>query len=343
MKSKHTLAAIGCVLVLSACGGGGGGGGGGDAGSVSQSAPPPAPATTATVIAAANASSAAENSYEASYMVSTWSAQVPDLLNGVSITPANPGLLAPVFDLVKRAYGQDGTSLLTGVTNSYTCTNGGWIAADATQHDPRTPTVGDTWTFTANNCTAYSNVQNGAIVVKVTEASGNLFQTYSGSMTLDVVFKNFSNAKDGLTDVTDGGIKISVTRTGQTTSSFAMSGTALTDTLQKAGTVVATRTLSSFSANGSKQDSVVTASANFSLTGSSQRLGQYAYTVKNLTPFVSTGSTVPTKGALIVTGAASSVTLVVMPEGVRLDHSDNASGTITTTTSRLWSDFFNDY
>jgi hypothetical protein len=52
---------------------------------------------------------------------------------------------------------------------------------------------------------------------------------------------------------------------------------------------------------------------------------------------------VPTKGAMIVTGAGSSVTLVVMPEGVRLDHSDNASGTITTTTSRLWSDFFNDY
>ena len=35
--------------------------------------------------------------------------------------------------------------------------------------------------------------------------------------------------------------------------------------------------------------------------------------------------------------------MVVTPDGVRLDHSDNANGTITTTTSRLWNDFFTDY
>lgn len=342
MKSKHTFAAIGCVLVLSACGGGGGGGGGaGDAGSVSQSTP--APTATATVIAAANASSAAENSYEANYLVSTWSSSVPALLDGVSIAPAEPGLMAPVFDLLKRAYSQDGANLLTGVVNSYTCTSGGWMEFDATQRDPRTPTVGDTWTFTAHNCTSYSNVQNGSIVVKVTEASGNVFQTAGGTMTIDTVFKNFSNAKDSFTTVADGGIKISVTKTNQTNSSFAMSGTALTETLQQSGTTVATRTLTSFSATGSKQGSQVTASASFSLSGSSKRLGQFAYTVKNLTPFISTGSSVPTSGSMIVTGAGSSVTMVVLPEGVRLDHSDNAGGTITSTTSRLWSDFFTDY
>lgn len=340
MKSKHTFAAIGCVLVLSACGGGGGGG---DAGSVSQSTPAPTPAATATVIAAANASSAAENSYNASYLVSAWSSGVPSLLNGVSIAPAETGLLSPVFDLVKRAYSQDGASLLTGVSNTYTCTGGGWMAVDATQQDPRTPTVGDTWTFTAHNCTSYGDVENGSIVVKVTEASGNLFQTTSGSMTIDTVFKNFSDAKDSMTTVADGGATISVTRTGSSASTFAISGTALTETLQQSGTTVATRTLSSFSATGSRNDSQVTAAANFSLSGSSKRLGQFAYTVKNLSPFVTTGGNAPTSGSMIVTGAGSSVTMVVMPEGVRLDHSDNANGTITTTSSRLWSDFFTDY
>jgi hypothetical protein len=341
MKSKHTFALIGCALVLSACGGGGGGGGGGEAGAVAQSAPAPAPA--ATVIAAANASSAAENSYNASYLVSTWASGVPKLLNGVSVAPAEPSLLSPVFELVQRAYSQDGANLLTGVTNSYSCTSGGWMAVDATQHDPRTPTVGDTWTFTANNCGSYGEVQNGSIVVKVTAASGNLFQTTSGSMTIDTVFKNFNEAKDGLTTVADGGVTISVTRTSLSATTFAISGTSLTETLQQSGTTLATRTLSSFSATGSRDGSQVTAAANFSVSGSSKRLGQFAYTVKNLSPFVTTGSGAPTSGSMLVTGAGSSVTMVAMPEGVRLDHSDNANGTITSTISRLWNDFFTDY
>jgi hypothetical protein len=342
MKSKHTVAAIGCVLVLSACGGGGGGSTGA-AGAVSQSAPAPAPAPTASAIVAADASKAAENSFSASHLVSAWPSAVPDMLNGVSITPVDAGLIAPVFDLLKRAYSQQDASLLTGVTRSYSCDGGGSLAADATQHDPLAPTAGDTWKFTATNCGASGTVQNGTISVKVADATGNLFQSASGTMTLDIVFGNYSSLQDAVTTVVDGGMKVSVTRTGLSTSTFSTTGTSLQQTIQRSGTTVATRTLSAFSVTGSKDGGLLTSSANFSLSGHSNRLGQFAYTVRNLAPFITTATVTPTSGALVVSGAGSSVTMTVSPGSVRLDHSDNANGTITSTTTRTWNDFLSDY
>lgn len=343
MNSKHTFAAIGCVLVLSACGGGGGGGG--DAGAVAQSnpAPAPAPTPTATAIASVDASKAAENAFGASHLVSIWPSAVPDLLNGVSIAPVDSGLIAPVFDLLKRAYSQQDASLLTGVTRSLSCVNGGTMAVEATQHDPLAPTAGDTWKFTATNCGTYSTTQNGTISVKVTDAVGNLFQSATGAMTLDIVFGNYSSLQGVMTTAADGGMKISVTRTGLSTSTFTLSGTSLQETVQQSGVTVATRTLSSFSVTGSKDGSLVTSAANFSLSGHSNHLGQFAYTVKNLTPFVTTATGTPTSGSLLVNGASSSVTLTVAPDSVRVDHSDNANGTITSTTTRVWNDFLSEY
>ena len=343
MKSKHTFAALGCMLVLSACGGGGGGGG--NAGAVSQSAPAPAPAPapTATAIVAADASKAAENSFSASHLVSAWPSAVPDMLNGVSIAPVDPGLIAPVFDLLKRAYSQQDASLLTGVTRNYSCREGGSMAVDATQHDPLAPTAGDTWKFTSTNCGASGTIQNGTISVKVTDAAGNLFQSASGAVTLDIVFGNYSSLQGTITTVADGGMKVSVTRTGLSSSTFTTTGTLLQETIQQSGSTVATRTLSAFSVTGSKDGSLLTSSANFSLSGHSNRLGQFAYTVKTVTPFITTATVTPTSGALVVSGAGSSVTMTVSPDSVRLDHSDNASGTITSTVTRTWNDFLSDY
>ena len=343
MKSKHTFAAIGCVLVLSACGGGGSGGS--NAGAVAQSAPtpPPAPAPTATAIASVDASKAAENSFSASHLVSAWPSAVPDMLNGVSIATVDAGLIAPVFDLLKRAYGQQDASLLTGVTRSYSCTEGGSIAVEATQHDPLAPTAGDTWKFTATNCGASGTIQNGTISAKVTDAAGNLFQSASGAMTLDIVFGSYSSLQGTVTTVADGDMKVSVTRTGLSSSTFTTTGTSLQQTIQHSGATVATRTLSSFSVTGSKEGSLLTSSASFSLSGHSNRLGQFAYTVKTVAPFITTATVTPTSGALVVSGAGSSVTMTVSPDSVRLDHSDNATGTITSTSTRTWNDFLSDY
>jgi hypothetical protein len=109
---------------------------------------------------------------------------------------------------------------------------------------------------------------------------------------------------------------------------FVVSGTSLVETVQQSGATLATRTLTAYSVTSSKGDALLTTSANFSLSGNSKRLGQFAYTVKSLQPFISTNYDMPTSGALIVNGAGSSVTMTVTPDGVRMDYSDNANGTI---------------
>jgi hypothetical protein len=87
----------------------------------------------------------------------------------------------------------------------------------------------------------------------------------------------------------------------------------------------------------------VTTATNLSISGKTDGLGQYTYTVKNLQPFVSTATDLPTSGALVVTGADSSVIVTAVTNGVRLDYSDNPGGIVTKSNSVSWGDFFSNY
>jgi hypothetical protein len=335
MKSNHTFAAIGCVLVLSACGGGGGGG----AGSASVSTP----SATLSTITSVDASRAAENAFGSSYLIGNWSSSLPNLLAGVSVAPAAYSVVSPVFDLLKDAYRQDGDNLLTGVTRTYSCSGGGTLAIDSTLRDQSTASNGDTWTFTANNCVGKTNTQNGSISIKVSGVSGDIFHSDSGGITLDIVFNNFSTTQDVMKTAASGDMKISVTRTNSTDKTFVISGASLLETIQQSGVIMANRTLTSYTVSSSLQGSLLTSSANFSLSGSSNRLGQFSYTIKSVQPFIGTAGDMPTSGALIVNGVGSSVTMTATANGVRLDHSDNANGIITNSSTRIWTDFLSDY
>jgi hypothetical protein len=339
MKSNNTFAAIGCVFVLSACGGGGGGGGGAGA----TSTAPSTPATTLSAITPVNAASATYNSFGASYLASTWSAAVPGYMTGASIALPDVGIVSPVFDLIRDAYRQDGGNLLTGVSRTYSCSGGGTMVVDATRLDQSTPTNGDTWNFTANNCTVNGNTQTGSMSIKISGVSGDVFHSASGSITLDTVFHDFATTAGVMTTTANGDMRIGVTRTNVSATTFVVSGTSLVETVQQSGATLATRTLTAYSVTSSKGDALLTTSANFSLSGNSKRLGQFAYTVKNLQPFISTNYDMPTSGALIVYGAGSSVTMTVTPDGVRMDYSDNANGTIVNSATRAWSDFLGAY
>jgi hypothetical protein len=331
MKSSYTIAAIACVLVLSACGCGGG--------SASVSAPP----VTLSAITSANASMAAENGYGAGRLLSIWSAAMPDFMTGVNIAPADAGLVSPVLDLIKDAYRQDGGNLLTGAIRSYPCSGGGTMSVDATVGNQSTPTNGDTWSFTANNCVINSNAQNGSLSVKVSGVSGDIFHSATGGITLDTLFNNFSLTRGSMITAASGDMKIGIVKTSSTNRTFVVSGASLVETLQQSGTTLVTRTLTSYSVTSSEQGELLTTSANFSLSGSSNRLGPFAYTVKNLQSFVGSANDMPTSGALIVNGAGSSVTMTATANGARVDYSDNANGTITNTSTRSWSDFLSDY
>jgi hypothetical protein len=136
-------------------------------------------------------------------------------------------------------------------------------------------------------------------------------------------------------------MKISVNATSATDLDLTISGNSLQVTEQHAGTTVATRTLTGYSMTGGIHGGTkVTASVNFAVSGNADGLGQFAYKVQSLEPFVSTTTDdLPTSGSFIVNGAASSVTATVVPTGVRLDYSAKGDGVITQTSTVSWSGF----
>lgn len=330
MNSKYSIAAVGCALVLSACGGGGGGGG---------TASTPVQASSLSTIAAADAPKVASSGYAAGALISQSSTSLTGVVTGVSIAAPGVGAVSPVLGLVKQAYGSNAAGLLTGVTISDSCAGGGTVTIDATLRNQNTLSNGDTLTMTAFNCTEDGSTMNGNLSITVSGVSGDVINSTSGAVTLDARFNNFSIATGSTADTLNGDMKIGIAAMSSVDATFAITGASLLATEQRSGATVATRTLSAYSVNGSVHGSTVSAAADFSVSGNTNGLGQFAYTVKNLQPFVTTTTGTPTAGSLIVNGAGSSVTATVVSNGVRVDYSARGDGVVTQTSTLSWSDF----
>jgi hypothetical protein len=329
MKNTYSLAVVGCALVLSACGGGGGGGGTGSA---------PVQASLST-IAAADAPKVAGNGYAAGTVISQSSTSLAGIVTGVSVAPAGVSAVSPVLDLVKQAYGKSGAGLLTGVTLSDSCTGGGTVTIDANLHNQNTLSNGDTLTMTALNCTEDGATLNGKVSITVSGVSGDVINSPTGGVTLATQFNGFAVASGSTSATLTGDMKIGVTVTSNVDATFAISGASLLVTEQRSGATVASRTLTDYAMTGSVHGTTVSAAASFSVSGNANGLGQFAYTVKNLQPFVTTTTGMPTSGSLIVNGAGSSVTATVVSNGVRIDYSAKGDGVVTQTSTLSWSDF----
>jgi hypothetical protein len=327
MKNPTFLLALGSALVLSACGGGGGSSG--------TSAPAPVQTSTLSTITAANANKAGGNAYAATASISESSSSLTDVLTGVSVGGAGISTVSPVLRLVKRAQGA--TQLLTGVAISQNCPGGGTVAIDRTVRSQDMFSNGDSVTLTAKNCVEDGVTVDGVLAVTFSNVSGNVLTTFGA--TMDSRFTNFNIVSGGDKVGVNGDMKIVINQTNETTNSLTISGKSLATTEQQTGAAVVSRTLADYSVTASTLGSTTTSAANFTLSGSSNGLGQFSYTVKNLQPFVNAGTAVPSAGALIVSGAASSVTVTVVGNGVRLDYSAKGDGTITQTNTLSWTEF----
>jgi hypothetical protein len=330
MKTTHSLAAAGCVLALSACGGGGGNPGTGT---------PPVQASTLSTITAADAPKAASNGYAAGYVISQSSSSLANVVTGVSVAAPGVGAVTPVLDLVKQAYGRQGANLLTGVTVSESCSGGGTVTIDATLRNQATLSNGDTLTMTALNCVESGTTMNGALSITVSGVSGDVINSTTGAVTLDTRFNNFKVASGSTADTLNGDMKIGFTATSAADATVAISGASLLATEQRSGATVATWTLTAYSVAANVHGATLSSAASFSVAGNANGLGQFAYTVKNLQPFVGTTTGVPTSGSLIVNGAGSSVTATIVPNGVRVDYSAKGDGVVTQTSTLSWTDF----
>ena len=329
MNQRILFLAITSTMVLSACGGGGG--------SAGNTAPSPVQTSSLTPITAANSKQAAANGFAANDLIGSSSTSITGVLTGVSIDTPGISAVAPVLKLVKRA---TGTPLLTGVTTNQACTGGGTVTLDANLSSAQKFSNGDTMSLTAHNCIEDGNTLNGNVSITIGNVSGDLMNTWIGSVTMDTRFTGFSIVNGTESATVNGDMKIGLTSTSQSSQSLSISGNSLQTTEQRSGAAAVNMTLSAYSLTGSVNGSTVSAAANFTVAGNANGLGQFAYTVKNLQPFVGTTTGMPSSGAMIVNGAASSVTVTALnSSSVRLDYSAKGDGVITQTTTLSWAEF----
>jgi hypothetical protein len=333
MKPRILLLTITSTLVLSACGGGGGSSG-------ATSGPTPVQTSTLTIITATNANKAAANGYSAASLIGSSSSSVADVLTGASVGGTGISAVSPVLKLVRRAAAQGSTQLLTGVTISQPCSGGGSVAVDANLRNAQTISNGDTMTLTAKNCVEDGSNLNGALSITFSDVSGDIVNTSTGAATLDTRYTAFTIASGSDAATINGDMKIALKLTGVGSTALTISGTSLQTIQQKAGATVASVTLSAYSLTGTTNGATTTSAASFAMSGNTNSLGQFAYTVKNITPFVSTGTAMPGAGSLIVNGAGSSVTVTALnTSSVRLDFSAKGDGAITQTATLSWAEF----
>ena len=342
MNKPLLVLALGSAMVLSACGGGGGGGGSTGGGTTTPpvtTTPPPATSTQSS-ITAANATSAASNAYAATTSVGASSTSLTDILTGVNVNRANINTVAPLISLVKLAY--SGPQLLTGVTQTNTkqCPGGGSITTDATISNSSGLSNGDILKVTAANCIDGTNTLNGTFTVNFSGVTGNISTPVFG-VTMDSTFTNFSIVSGTDKVGVNGDMKVVLNQTSAGNNTIALSGNSLQTTEQQGSAAVVNRTVTAYTVSGKTENGADSSAANFGLSGTSPKLGTFAYTVKNLAPFAFASATavVPSSGSLIVTGNASSVTATVVPNGVRVDFSASGNGTITSTETVAWAAF----
>ena len=322
---------ISAALVLSACGGGGGG--------YSTPAPTPSPVSQFSAISAANSTKVASNAHAANGAISTSSSTVTDLLTGVTIEGGSISAVAPALGLIHRAYNGSAPKLLTGISATESCSGGGTVAINGTVKSETSASNGDSLTFTATNCVESGMLMNGAFTLTFSGISGVAFGATAWGATIDARFDAFRVVTANQTVTASGDMKIAITQTSATSSSVSITGKSF-QASETIGTNVSNLTLTDFSVTGTGQGATLSVAANYNLAGNSPALGQFAYSVRNSTPFASVAGGVPTAGSFIVNGAASSVTMTVVAGGnVRLDYSAKGDGVITETSSVTWAAF----
>jgi hypothetical protein len=323
---------ISAALVLSACGGG-------DSSSDSTSTNTPQQSTFSS-ITAENSTQAASNAYAAHVSINDSSSAVSAVLTGVSIDGPGVSMVAPALGMINRAYNKGSMKLLAGVSMSEACSGGGTISVNGSMRSEDVASNGDALAFTTNNCVEGGIILNGAFTITLSNISGAAFTSNIWNATIDTRFNEFSVTMGGETVAATGDMKITVTQASSISNSIAISGSTFRTSQIIAGVKVAERTLFDYSVAGTTQGTTFSGSASYTMTGNSKGLGQFAYSVKTLQPFVSVNGAIPRSGALIVNGSSSSVTMTVLDtNNVRLEYRANTDGGVTKTDTVSWASF----
>jgi hypothetical protein len=296
-------------------------------------------ASSLTVITASQATPAAGNAFTAAESLNDSAQASSTFVTGVVVSADSPALAGAVIDLFTLAQQSRVAGTLTGVSVNQTqsCPGGGSISVSGNVANPNTVSSGDNVTIAATNCSISGLTIGGGFNIALNSLTGTVSSTTPWSTRMAITFNGFNVISGTDTALANGDMTLAFSQTDSTHRSFGLSGTALQLALSRSGTQLSSRTLQGYTASATLAGSTITQSVNYTLAGSSTALGQFNVSVKTLTPFVRTAGAFPASGSLIVSGAASSVTLTAVDAtAVRLDYSAKGDGVITSSSTLTW-------
>ena len=324
-----------CVpaLALVACGGCGGGG---------SSAPTTTSGSSSTavgavVITTSNAQAVAAEALAASTNTDA-AAAGSAFVTGVQVNGGsgpNPMLLAKAAQslVTKPSAGP----LATGVATTQACTVSGTITTDVTTSGSNALVAGDSFQFTANNCTeridsTTTMVMNGSMSISIVSGSYDpAATTYPKSITMRIVSNNFSIKSGTESETFNGDLTMSLTEDSATSATVKLSSSSLTSTI---GTH--TVTLTDYSVQASESSSGSTLSVKGTVQTNNTRLASTAvtYTITTITPLAVSSTGAMTAGAIKVVGSNSGLLLTVTSSDTfSLQVDTNGDGTYDSTST----------
>ena len=326
-----------CVpaLALVACGGGGGGGAagiptntGGGSGSTAVGA---VVITTGNAQAVAAEALAASTNTDAATVGSAFVTGVQ--VNGVS--GPNPMLLAKAARSLASKPGSG--PLATGVATTQACTVTGSITADVTTSNSTVLTAGDSFRFTANNCTeridsTTTMVMNGSMSITIVSGTYDPEATaYPKSITMRIVSSNFSIRSGSQSETFNGDLTMSLTENSATSASITLSSSSLSSTI---GAHTVTWTNYSVQATESSSGSTLVVSGTVQTNNTRLASTAVTYTITTITPLAMSPAGSVTAGAIKVAGSGSALLLTVTStDTFSLQVDTNGDGTYDSTST----------
>jgi hypothetical protein len=253
------------------------------------------------------------------------------LTSGVEVD-APPLSLATVSAQIYKRFSAKGAQLVTGATYTEACSRGGSVTVNESVASDTVLTAGDRLTITAANCAEDDlPTLNGTLSVIINAVSGDPVNSNRYSLEMTTTFGNLAMSSGARRVLIDGDLKISASQSGTSDINVGLSGNHLGLSIAQSGTTTNAYILADFNLTGSETASSTSLAGNYTLSGTSAKLGAYSYRVQTVRPVVvsSSGSFV-SAGSLLITGTPATVTVTSLDgTSLRLDYSANGDGIIT--------------
>jgi hypothetical protein len=345
MKNPHRSKLYGAVLILAfsvaACGGGGGGGATSSASSSSgdsASTPKSLPAVQS-VIDQGNYVRTAAHAYLTPESMTGLTQLNAMFLSGVSIDAKVPGLAELATDMLRQLVGNR-ASTVTAVVQSASCPDGGTMKVSISADSLDSMQPGDVATIEARNCGVSGLKISGGLMLTLKEGSAAFAPNGVSHSVMQYQFTSLSLASDTETALMDGDMTAKYDQSSAGDITVVLSGDSFRTRLERGGALVMDHTMLGFESSAAATIAGRTASRNYMLSTSSPSFRDLYVEVKTITPLVYGAGDNPVSGSILVTGAASSVTITAVDAAsVRLDLSARGDGVITESRTMPWPEF----